>query len=129
MWPDAHLDGITRSQCLLRPAPDEPSRALELAQTVVRRVGEHLDGRLVRIHPDETGEVVDDEVIHRPASALLSDDHALQPSSASGALTLRAGAVTREHLGDRLPRPGRRDPKSVPRARCHGCVGSDDPDR
>ena len=81
------------------------------------------------IHAHEAGEVVDDEVIHRPALALLTDDHALESPTASRALTLGTGAVTGEHVRDRLPRSSRGDPKSIPGPRRHGRVGSDDPDR
>ena len=73
--------------------------------------------------------MVDDEVVHRPALALLADDHTLESTTASRALTLRPGSEAGEHLRDRLARPGRRDAEGVPGPRRHGRIGRDDAHR
>ena len=54
------------------------------AEARVEGIGEHLDRELAAIDADEASEMVDDEVVHRPALALLADDHALESTTTPG---------------------------------------------
>src|ERR1035437_6456194 len=125
----ADLDVVASGEPLVGPAPYQPSGGLDPPETGIDGICKDLDRRLVRVDLDQTGEVIDNEVVHRPALALLPDDYALEAPTPAGALALRAGTKAREDVRDGLTRPDRRDPEGVPRACRHRGVGGDNADR
>jgi hypothetical protein len=105
------------------PSPDEPAVVLGPIETRIERVGEDLHRRAPVEDADESGEVIDYEVIDRPAGARLPDDDAGETPSTDRALAVRSGPEAGEHLVDRGTVPKRRDPELLPYALGHSGIG------